>query len=188
MNVSSELLTRSGNQCELCGSSDDLTEVVVSPKSGEDLTEIAVCCSPCADAINSEEMGDPNNWKGLLNSMWSEVPSVQVLSYRLLNKLKNEDWAVEALNMMYLDDATLEWAQNSGNIKLEPHFDSNGQELQTGDTVILTQDLNVKGANFTAKKGLVVKKIRLVHDNPEQIEAKVEGQQIVILTKFVKKA
>jgi len=28
----------------------------------------------------------------------------------------------------------------------------------------------------------------LVHDNLEQIEGKIDGQQIVILTKFVKKS
>jgi protein PhnA len=28
----------------------------------------------------------------------------------------------------------------------------------------------------------------LVHDNVEQLEGKVDGQQIVILTKFVKKS
>jgi protein PhnA len=46
----------------------------------------------------------------------------------------------------------------------------------------------VKGANFTAKRGTVVRGISLVADNLEQIEARVSGQQIVILTKFVKKA
>jgi protein PhnA len=32
-----------------------------------------------------------------------------------------------------------------------------------------------------------VRNISLVPDNPEHIEGRVEGQQIVILTKFVKK-
>ena len=35
--------------------------------------------------------------------------------------------------------------------------------------------------------GTVVKNIRLVHDNIEQIEGKVEGQTIVILTKYLRK-
>jgi protein PhnA len=37
-------------------------------------------------------------------------------------------------------------------------------------------------------RGTAVRGISLVPDNPEQIEGRVEGQQIVILTKFVKKA
>jgi protein PhnA len=36
--------------------------------------------------------------------------------------------------------------------------------------------------------GTVVRNIRLVEDNPEQIEGKVNGSQIVILTKYVRKS
>jgi protein PhnA len=35
--------------------------------------------------------------------------------------------------------------------------------------------------------GTVVKNIRLVEDNTEQIEGRIEGQVIVILTKYVRK-
>ena len=52
----------------------------------------------------------------------------------------------------------------------------------------LIQKLNVKGANFTAKRGTTVRGISLVADNAEQLEGKVNGQQIVILTKFVNKS
>jgi protein PhnA len=52
----------------------------------------------------------------------------------------------------------------------------------------LIKDLNVKGANFTAKLGTAVKGISQVANNSEHIEGKVNGQQIVILTKFYKKA
>lgn len=56
-----------------------------------------------------------------------------------------------------------------------------------GNNAVLTQALNVKGTNFTASKGTVFKRIKLVNDNPEQIESKINDQVIVILTKFVKK-
>ncbi len=49
------------------------------------------------------------------------------------------------------------------------------------------KDLKVKGGNFTPKRGTAVRNIRLVHDNPEQIEGKIDGQQIVILTQYVLK-
>jgi protein PhnA len=68
------------------------------------------------------------------------------------------------------------------------HIDSNGVVLQAGDTVVLVKDLDVKGAGFTAKRGTAVRGISLVADNPEHIEGRVNGQQIVILTKFVKKS
>lgn len=67
------------------------------------------------------------------------------------------------------------------------HKDCNGAVIEAGDTVVLTKDLNVKGSSLTAKRGTAVRRVSLVHDNAEQIEGKVEGQQIVILTKFVKK-
>jgi len=56
-----------------------------------------------------------------------------------------------------------------------------------GDTVVLTKTLDVKGSSLSAKLGTVVKNIRLVPDNTGQIEGKVEGQTIVILTKYLRK-
>ncbi len=66
------------------------------------------------------------------------------------------------------------------------HKDSNGNILVNGDTVTLIKDLDVKGSSINAKIGTAVRNIRLVHDNTDQIEGKVDGQLIVILTKFVK--
>ena len=69
----------------------------------------------------------------------------------------------------------------------EVHKDAFGNALSNGDTVVLTQALNVKGTSFSAAKGVVVKKIRLVPGNTDQIEGKINEQTIVILTKYVKK-
>lgn len=66
------------------------------------------------------------------------------------------------------------------------HKDSNGVVIEAGDTVTLIKDLDVKGANFTAKRGTAVRNIGLTR-NPEHIEGRVNGQRIVILTQFVKK-
>ena len=54
--------------------------------------------------------------------------------------------------------------------------------------MVIIKDLNVKGTSFVAKRGTAVRGIRLVPDNPTQIEGRVNGQQIVILTEFVKKS
>ncbi len=45
----------------------------------------------------------------------------------------------------------------------------------------------MNGATFSAKVGTVVRKIRLVEDNAQQIEGNVNDAQIIILTKYVKK-
>jgi protein PhnA len=110
----------------------------------------------------------------------------------MLTRLSAEGWPQDLLDILYLDESTLAWAQalaiesdNGDDIK---PIDSNGAVLAAGDTVTLIKDLVVKGANFTAKRGTAVRGISLVQDNPEHIEGRVSGQKIVILTKFVKKA
>ncbi len=123
--------------------------------------------------------------------MWSEVPVVQVLSWRMLNRLRAESWAMDNLDMMYLTEEQLEWARAAGDHEqdsaVELHKDCNGHVLQTGDSIVLIKSLDVKGSTLNAKMGTVVKNIRLVEDNTEQIEGKIEGQVIVILTKYVRK-
>ena len=124
--------------------------------------------------------------------MWSQVPAVQVMSWRMLMRLSAEGWSQDLLDMLYLDDKILAWAQAADDEESDSsgirHIVSYGAVLSAGDTVTLIKDLNVKGANFTAKRGTAVRGISLVADNPEHIEGRVNGQQIVILTRFVKKS
>ena len=70
---------------------------------------------------------------------------------------------------------------------VEPTKDVNGTILQVGDNVTLIKDLVVKGANFTAKQGTMVRGISLA-TNPKHIEGKVNGSRIVIISEFTKKA
>jgi len=95
------------------------------------------------------------------------------------------------LDMMYLDDEALSLARATGEHEDEEqkiiHRDSNGVILEAGDSVVLIKDLKVKGSNMVAKQGTPVRNIRLDHENSEYIEGKVDGQNIVIITKFVKK-
>ena len=64
----------------------------------------------------------------------------------------------------------------------------NGAQLAVGDAITLIKDSNVKGAGFTAKRGTTVRNISLDQNKEHHIEGRVNGQQIVILTEFVKKA
>ena len=112
---------------------------------------------------------------------------MQALSYRILYGVKDQEWANEILTSVELDETVVTWAESAYQVAAK-HLDSNGTILENGDTIVLTQQLNVKGANFMAPKGTIVRKIRLVPDNAEQIEGKVNGDTIVILTKFVKKS
>ena len=64
--------------------------------------------------------------------------------------------------------------------------DSNGAELQDGDSVTVIKDLKVKGSSMVIKRGTKVKSIRLT-ENPEEVDCKIEGSSIVLKTCFLKK-
>lgn len=190
MSIESELRARSQGRCELCAATDHLSLWVVAPQSGEQVEDCAWLCTTCQAQLSTEAELDRQHWRCLNDSMWSQTPAIQVLAWRVLNRLSTEAWAQNALDSLYLDEATLAWAQ-AGPQPAEDalvHRDSNGAVLQAGDTVTLIKDLQVKGANFTAKRGTAVRNISLVTDNADQIEGRVNDQQIVILTQFVKRS
>ncbi len=187
------LQTRSGGVCELCTSSKDLAALAVAPKDGAVAEECAWVCSVCADQIQGKADLNPHHWRCLNDSMWSEVAPVQVLAWRMLKKLSTESWARDLFDMLYLEEDTKAWVEAGQVAQQEEesealHLDSNGSVLEVGDSVVLIKDLVVKGGGFTAKRGTAVRGIALVHDNPEHIEGRINGQKIVILTKFVKKS
>lgn len=64
--------------------------------------------------------------------------------------------------------------------------DSNGNILQDGDTVSVIKSLKVKGSTTTIKQGTTIKKIRLT-DDPEEVDCKIDGMNIVLKTIFLKK-
>lgn len=191
MKLEELLKERSGNACELCSATNDVKvyEVAFAPGNAEESS--IYICPKCQTQIDKKDVLDNKHWELLSTSMWSEVPAIQVVSWRMLNRLRNESWAADNLDMMYLADDLLSWAKASGDHEndgsVELHRDVNGALLQDGDTVVLTKSLDVKGSTLNAKMGTVVKNIRVVADNTEQIEGKIEGQLIVILTKYVRK-
>lgn len=189
MSVTSPLQERSGNLCELCKSEDQLTEFIVPPTNGTDISERIVVCGKCNSEINEVESLDVTHWRCLNDAMWSQEPGVQVMANVMLKRLSGEAWARDLLNMMYMDEETEKWAGSASNVLANKviHKDSNGNVLFQGDTVTLIKDLNVKGGGFTAKRGTTVKGIKLDPGNANHIEGKVNDQHIVILTQYVRK-
>jgi len=191
MSVLEQLQERSGNTCELCGSTENLMVYEVPPVSTGGVDGSLLGCTTCIDQIENPDNVDSNHWRCLNDSMWSEHDAVKVVAWRMLNRLKPEGWPQDLLDMMYLDDETLEWAKATGEGEEESekiiHRDVNGNILENGDSVVLVKDLKVKGSSMVAKQGTAVRRISLDHENAEYIEGKVDGQQIVIITKYVKK-
>lgn len=190
MSFETELQQRSGSKCELCGTQENLTvfEVPNSPNSGVEASVFT--CNTCKEQIEDPEKVEPNHWRCLNDSMWSSVPAVQVMAWRMLNRLKAEGWPQDLLDMLYLEDDVKEWAKAGVAEEKENeviHRDSNGVILESGDSVVLIKDLKVKGSSMVAKQGTAVRRISLDRENEKYIEGKVDGQQIVIITDFVKK-
>ena len=192
MSTEQALHARSNSKCELCGATEGLSVYEVPPTSDGSADQSVLLCHTCREQIEEPDKVDTNHWRCLNDSMWSQIPAVQVMAWRMLTRLSGEGWSQALLDMLYLDDDTRTWAEaglaSGSEEEVTKHVDCNGAVLEAGDTVTLIKDLTVKGANFTAKRGTAVRNISLVPDNPEQIEGRVEGQQIVILTKFVKKS
>ena len=191
MKLEKGLRNRSNNKCELCSSNNDLYIFAVGPNSKNTMDDSILICNTCSSQFIGEEKADPNHWRCLNDSMWSDVDAVKVVAWRMLNRLKSEVWPQDLLDMIYLEEDTLKWAKADGDNEDESekviHKDINGVLLQAGDSVVLVKDLKVSGAVFTAKRGTAVRRISLDQDNENHIEGRVEGQHIVILTQYVKK-
>jgi len=191
MSIERELNKRSGSKCELCGAEENLKVYEVLPTKKGGLDESILACSTCIDQIENPDNLDLNHWRCLNDSMWNENVAVQVVAWRMLSRMRASGWPQELLDMMYLDEDTLAWAQATGEGEDDEnkiiHRDSNGVILEHGDSVVLIKDLKVKGSSMVAKQGTAVRNIRLDHENAEYIEGKVDGQQIVIITQYVKK-
>jgi len=183
----SELQARAGASCELCRGSSGLCVRPVQP----DATSMERCvlvCETCIAQIEGSAELDDKHWFCLRESVWSEVPAVQVLSYRLLQRLGDHAWAQDLLAQVYVSDEVKAWAEAAiaGTAESVRTLDSNGSELKDGDSVTLVRDLEVKGAGFTAKRGTLVKNIRLI-DDPANIEGRVNKITIVLKTQFLKR-
>lgn len=193
MAVLDELTARAEGACELCLAPRRLHVFPVPPESDESAEQSVLICGACRRQIEDPAEMDSAHWAPLGTSMWNQEPAVQVLAWRMLRRLKHETWASDLFDMLYLDDETRAWAEQEPEpvppaADAVEHRDAHGALLASGDTVTLIKDLVVKGAGFTAKRGTAVRNITVVHDNAAHIEGRVDGQRIVILTEFVKKA
>ena len=191
MNLLDKLHQRSNSKCELCNAIQEL-KIYEIPPNYKGLEEDSILiCTTCSEQVEDTDKINPNHWRCLNESMWSEVKGVQVVAWRMLHKLKKEGWSQDLLNMLYLDEDTQKWAEATGEGLDDAdkiiHKDVNGVVLNQGDSVVLIKDLKVKGSSMVAKQGTAVRRISLDRDNAEYIEGKVGLTQIVIITKYVKK-
>lgn len=182
-------LRERASACELCSSTDDLQPFLVEPvRDGGSVEDAVLVCGTCAAQLADGATLDPRHWFGLQETIWSEVAAAQALSWRILDRLRGESWAADVLEGAWLEDDIAAWAKAGADTDdALVVVDSNGTALADGDSVTLIKDLDVKGANFTAKRGTMVKGIRLT-DDPGLVEGRVNRTAIYLKTEFLKKA
>jgi len=184
VSIEKELIARSSGKCELCGSSEGLSVFEITPSDGSADKSIYLCAT-CREQIENPDKMDETHFNCLNESMWSEVPAVLVMSYRLLKSLGRED----LVDMMYMEEDVKAWADaltgTSNGVVVK---DANGVTLNAGDSVVILKDLEVKGAGFTAKRGTTVRNITIPQDVEGHIEGRVNGTKIYLKTEFLKKA
>ena len=109
-----DLVRRSRSRCEVCDKHGVKLEVYeLLPLEEEPFVDGCVfLCEGCRRQIEHPKKMIPSSWRCLNNALYSEVPAVQALSFRMLKRLaaKEEHWAKELLEHAYLDPEIEDWA------------------------------------------------------------------------------
>jgi len=190
MSIEQSIITRANGSCEICQKETPSHIFTIHPDKEVTEQNSVHVCENCHAPLSLQQPITSDYWTFITDNLWSEIPAVQIIAYRVLNFLKNEAWAQDALDMMYLEDEVKQKAdmfEYSPSLVQAKHRDSLGQELFDNDTVVLTKTLDVKGSTVNARLGTVIKNIRLDKQNTDYIEGKIEGQSIMILTKYLRK-
>lgn len=111
-----DLARRAKSKCELTGEGGiRLHPYEVPPVPDEpDLDRTILVSDVCLEALNRPATLAGQQWRCLVETIWSEIPAVQVVAWRMLQELgKREDWAREALEDAFLDSDVLEWAEQA---------------------------------------------------------------------------
>jgi protein PhnA len=100
----------------------------------------------------------------------------------------NSEFVYEQGNLMVCSQCFHEFEPNTSD-NSDKILDSNGNELQNGDSVVLIKDLPVKGAPKPIKAGTKVKNIKLRSDSDHNIDCKIDGfGSMALKSEFVRKA
>ena len=107
------LARRARSKCELCDASGvALTIYEVAPVPSEpDFEHCIMTCDTCRQQLEHPKRMQPDHWRCLTKTIWSEVPVIQVLSLRHLRQLAEQhQWAADTLEIAYLTPEVEEWA------------------------------------------------------------------------------
>lgn len=107
-----DLTRRSGSKCELCEASGVPLKPFEAPTEDEEpsVENCVFICGTCREQLENPKRLDPAHWRCACQTVWSEVPVVQVMAARVLDRLgKTELWAREALEDVFFDEEVEAW-------------------------------------------------------------------------------
>ncbi len=112
-----DLVRRSRSHCELCGKHGVKLEAhEIPPLPEEPLVDACVfICEGCHRQVDDPKKIIPAHWRCLGTALYSDVPAVQVLSYRMLKHIAGMDelWAKELMEYAYLEPEIQAWADEA---------------------------------------------------------------------------
>lgn len=112
--IGKDLARRAKSKCELTGASGVPLRPYEVPPAGEspNLERTLLLSEECHNMLERPELLAGRKWQCLAEAVWSEMPAVQVVAWRMLSELaKREDWARDALEEVFLDQEVEEWAK-----------------------------------------------------------------------------
>jgi protein PhnA len=110
-----DLARRAKSRCEITGAAGvPLWPYEVPPVGAEPDIDRTILISPsCREMLEHPERLCGHEWQCLTETVWSDMPAVQVTAWRMLRELaKREDWAREALEEVFLDPDIEDWAMS----------------------------------------------------------------------------
>jgi len=111
-----DLARRAKSKCELTGAAGvPLKAYEVPPVATEpDLDRTLLVSEACLAVLERPKALAGQEWRCLAETVWSELPAAQVVSWRMLSLLaKSEDWAREVLDVVFLDADIQTWAESA---------------------------------------------------------------------------
>lgn len=114
--IGKDLARRAKSKCELTGASGvALRPYEVPPVAADpDLDRTLLISEACHEVLENPKHLKGREWQCLAEVVWSEMPAVQVVAWRLLQELaKREDWAREVLDGLFLDEEVEAWAKSA---------------------------------------------------------------------------
>ncbi|MGL4400986.1 MAG: phnA protein [Luteolibacter sp.] len=111
-----DLARRAKSKCELTGAAGvPLRAYEVPPVADEpDIERTLLISEACHAVIEHPKRLQGREWQCLAEVVWSELPAIQVVAWRMLNELaKREDWAREVLEEVFLEDEVEAWAKSA---------------------------------------------------------------------------